>query len=435
MPKTVIFILFLIVYILYYFGTYWLINKLLDKGKNITFLENELIIIVSSVFFFAFVFLIGQFFDFKLFLLFFFASNIGLIIAALFGSIIGSPKRPYAEIGGWIGYNFGTVNRRFSNILLGISFIISVAYPVIVGRIYFHENSQHILRIEVVKYSSALILFLFLTELPITIGLLSSCYIDEDSRARVLINKFTSVIIFSVLISLLFWTFSPEESSRQFQIGSLNFYYSPRLVVLILAFIFLFLALPYIIGLQRSKNYRHDFFETNSKILNQIIDTINLSTKDNLSEKLSTVQRNIEQQLNRLIENEIGILIGTKYDEYKSEQEVPQAELKAYKFYKKARDFDIRFNQYDFFFTVYYKLDELKSIVEDTEQSVDSKDLFSKKYTEYFKDYKKDIIQKNESRGKTNPILLVGILSIILPFTSQVLSEIGKHIVSIIKNL
>lgn len=103
MEKILLFLAFLVVYGLYLWTSGVLIKRYLNKVKKSSFWENELLIVVPYLFFFAFIFIIGKFFSVNLLLLSILFSNIGLIIITIIWNLIGSPETPFKEIGGWAG--------------------------------------------------------------------------------------------------------------------------------------------------------------------------------------------------------------------------------------------------------------------------------------------------------------------------------------------
>ena len=111
MEKILLFFAFLLVYGLYLATSAIIINRFLTKIKKVSFVENELMIIVPYFFLFAFIFLIGRFFNLHLFTLSILFSNIGLLVTVIVWNLIGSPKVPFKEIGGWAGYDFGLKNK------------------------------------------------------------------------------------------------------------------------------------------------------------------------------------------------------------------------------------------------------------------------------------------------------------------------------------
>ena len=110
------FIAFIVVYAIYISTSYLLLLKYVNRLKDNRLFENELLIVIPNIFLFAFLFIIGRFFNINLVLFSIAFSNIGLFLVFIMWSLIGSPKVPYKAVSGWAGYNFA-----INNLWLGIT--------------------------------------------------------------------------------------------------------------------------------------------------------------------------------------------------------------------------------------------------------------------------------------------------------------------------
>jgi len=433
MEKILLFLAFLVVYILYIGSSAFLSNRLIGKVKKISFVENEILIVVPYVFFFAFIFLIGRFFNLQLFSLSILFSNIGFIITLVIWSLIGNPKTPFKEIGGWAGSDFGMKNAWLTLITQGIILLMLIAFPIVIGIQYFSESSQEVIRFMAIKYSLVLLLSSYVLVLPILIGVLSSSFIDEDTRARYFINQFSGLIAYSLFMSLLFWIFNLGKSGHEIQIGNVNFSLSPQMFLILMGFFLAFLVLPYFIGIQKAKRLKNDFLATNTRLLGNIVDTINLSTPQNLISKIEELESQIITEYTNLVEADIGIKNGLHFDELKSEGELLPAETLQYRYYKVARPYDARFTFYDFLNDTYLKLEELKSLNINAKNPIDTVQLVDK-YVAHFKNYKEELSKNEDTKSKSSPALWIGIITVISPIIAQIISELGKYLIEIYKN-
>lgn len=183
MEKILLFLGFLLIYGLFLASSAVLVNRFLVKVKPTSMIENEILIIVPYLFFFAFVF------------------------------IIRHPKK--------------------------------------------------LIRLAVLKYSLILLLGSYALTLPVLTGVLSSGFIDEDTRARYFINQFSGLIAYSLFISLLYWIFnSGSAPGHNVQLGNLSFSLSPQVILVLMLFLLVFLVLPYFIGVQKAKRLKNDYLET-----------------------------------------------------------------------------------------------------------------------------------------------------------------------------
>lgn len=435
MIQILVFIAFLAVYFLYLAISMFLFNKLLRKIEKVTFLENELMILVPNIFFFAFVFIIGRFINLQLFLISVAFSNIGLLLTVIVWNLIGDPKTPFKEISGWVGYNIGIKNNGLILTTSIVSLLILIAYPIIIGIHFFSQHAPDINMVFVLKYSSILILGTYVLLLPTMIGILTSAYIDEDTRARIFLNQFTGLIAYSLFISLLFWVTDTSKVVSSFLLGNVNLVYNPQLLLILICFPILFLVLPYFIGIQKAKRLRKDFLNSNTKILNRIIETIKLSTHADLMSNIEKLEKEIISEYSNLVNSDTGIAHGLEYDKTTSVSQLPPSEQLTFQYYQKARPYDSRFGYYDFLNSTYAKILELKVKMGATQYSQEDKNKLLGNYTEHFKTFKDELISSNEAKSKTNPALWIGILAILSPLTSQIISEIGQYLINIFKNV
>jgi hypothetical protein len=348
--------------------------------------------------------------------------------------MIGSPKIPFKEIGGWAGYDFGLKNTWLILTTQGFILLMLVAFPIVIGIHFFSPSPIETIRILAIKYSLILILGSYVLTLPLIIGVLSSGFIDEDSRARYFIAQFSGLIANSLFISLLFWIFNLGKTGYEIQLGNVNFSLSPQIFLLLMGFLLAFLILPYFIGIQKAKRLKSDYLEMNKQLLDNILETINLATESTIVEKIKNLQKQVSSEYEKLVTSDKGVEAGLRFDAIASEADLSKTEILSYKYFKEARAFDSRFNYFNFLNHTYNELEELKNIETDTKNSKAKIQLVDK-YIEHFKDYKNDLSKKEETKGKSNPALWIGLITILLPFISQLMSELGKYLIEILKNM
>ena len=137
MAKLLIFLAFVVLYGLYLVVTMLLLNKYLKKVSKINFLENEVLILIPNIFFFAAIFIIGRFINIQLLVIIVAGSNLGLLLTVVVWNLIGSPRSPYKEVAGWAGGDIGEKNRWMTLSASLISLVVLIAYPVVIGINYF----------------------------------------------------------------------------------------------------------------------------------------------------------------------------------------------------------------------------------------------------------------------------------------------------------
>ena len=433
MAKLLIFLAFVVLYGLYLVVTMLLLNKYLKKVSKINFLENEVLILIPNIFFFAAIFIIGRFINIQLLVIIVAGSNLGLLLTVVIWNLIGSPRSPYKEVAGWAGGDIGEKNRWMTLSASLISLVVLIAYPVVIGINYFSLDSAEAIRVMSLKYSSWLVVITYILTFPLIIGLLSSGFIDEDTRARAFLNQFGGLIAYSLFISLLFWFYNTGTAQKNFRLGDVNLVYSPELLIILVGFLFIFLVLPYFIGIQKAKRLRNDFLGSKTSLLSTVLDAIELSTEKNLVSNIESSEKEIISEYEKFISSDMGIARGLSYDKIEKTEDLPVTEQLVYQYYKIARPYDIRFNYYDFLEEMYSEMTKFKESIADDQLSKEERIILCNRYIEHFKSRETELNKRNEERGKTNPALWIGILAILSPLTSQILSEIGKYLIEVFK--
>jgi len=435
MIKLLLFISFLVIFgLLQMFAFVWS-KSFFSKIRKINFLENELIILISYIFFFASIFIIGRFINVQFFLISIIAANIGLILTIIVWNIIGNPKSPFMETAMWAGSDIGMKNSWLPTTTFILSTIFLIAYPIIIGINYFSLTSNEEIQIMILKYSSIYILINYILNLPMIIGVLASSFIDEDTRARSFLNQFGGLIANSLFISLLFWIFNKETLVGSFPLGNINLVYSPKLLMILMGYLFIFLVLPYFIGIQRAKHLKKNILESETSLLSKIISEINLSTDTNLMSKIEDIENEIAHKYRTFVDSDEGVAMGIELDDIENENDddILAAKALIFQWYEIARPYDTRFKYYDFLIDTYSEITQFKESLENEQLNKKDKVGLCNKYLEHFK--RKENTKENGEKGKTNPALWIGILVILSPLTSQILSEIGKYLIEIFKNM
>lgn len=307
-----------------------------------------------------------------------------------------------------------------------------MVFPIVLGVQFFTVSDAATIRILTMKFSLILLLGSYILSLPIYVAVLTASFIDEDTRARYFLNQFSSVIAYSLFVSLLFHLFQWGETEQLIHMGSLNFSLSPKMFLLLLGFILLFLILPYFIGIQKAKRLKADFLEINKRLLAKIIETVNLSTAQNLNEKIEYLENLLVTEYNKLVESDKGVAQGVRYDAVGSAADVSKVEALQYQFYQQARKYDTRMVFYDFLNDTYQKLEELKTM---NQAGGAEREEMIEKYVAHFQVYKEDLSKKEETKGKANPALWIGIITVLSPIISQVMSVLGKYLIEVFKGV
>ncbi|MXV52692.1 hypothetical protein GS399_17095 [Pedobacter sp. HMF7647] len=433
MIRILIFIAFLVIYVLYLGISYVLLMKYVSGSNKDRFIQNELLVIIPNLFLFALIFTVGRFFNSYMIIASIAFSNIGLFLSFIIWSLLGSPKVPYKSVGGWAGYNFGVKNPLFNLFTQGISIIILLAYPIVIG-LYFFRNTLDIEQFRTFSLQCTIVLILssYLLLIPTNLNILSADFIDEDSRARYLTAQLSGLIPNALFISFFFWTLKWTGSANEISVGSLRINFDPLIFTVLLAFFVFFFILPYFIGIQKSRQLKKEHFENKTSILDHLIDALDLATLNNVIARIDESGQFLNAKYSELVNDDKVVEMGLRFDDPAVAGNLNENETLIYNFYKHARPFDKRFVYYDFLKSTYQStLDLRSSLLAETDPAVNKETL--KNYAVHFKDLKKEISDINDKKSNTNPALWIAIIGIASPFISQLLTEGGKYLIDYFK--
>lgn len=431
MPDVLIFTAFIILYALYLWTSIILVGRYTSDLKNDKLIQGELMILISNVFFFAFVFLIGRFINLSILLISIAASNIGLLIGLISWSLLGNPKVPYKATGAWAAHNLSLNNAWINKYISIIGLVAAIVYPVFIGIYFFRDIPVEDLRLLAVRCTVIFILSSYLVLMPVILNGLSAGYVDEDSRSRYLIAQFAGLIPNALFISMLFWTFNAGDTGKQVAMGGVSFSFDPLLFGVLMVFFLLFLLLPYFIGIQQAKRLKSELFAQKNKILQNLVDDVELAAPGTVIPKLDEAITMLQNNYKQLVEENKGISLGLTLDQANSTA-LNRNERYIYDIYQLARPFDKRFEYSDFLAGTYENVVNLKNALGDP-ANAGAYDNIQKKYADHFKSLRKELNDEQDKKGRSNPVLWIAIVGILSPFISQALTEIGKWLIEYVK--
>lgn len=433
MSEVLIFIAFIVIYTLYVWTTYILVTKYINRLDKDRLIDHELIIVIPNIFLFAFLFVIGRFFNLYIVLISILFSNIGMLLAFIIWALLGSPKVPYKAIGGWAGCNFGIKNIAVSVIFQVLSLLWLMAYPVVIGIYYFKSSSIEETRLFNVQATTIFILGAYILTLPFIVSGLSSSFIDEDSRARFLVSQLAGLIPNALFISLLFWAMKPVQGT-ELSFGNVSVSFHPLLFTILMSFFIVFFLLPYFVGVQQAKRLKHEYATLKNEILDHVIEAIDLPTSEAITARVEHAEDFISSKYQQLAADDKGVELGVRYDDPNIVNDIPKQEEFIYKCYTLARPYDSRFIYYDFLNETYQKVVELKDRIINETNAATVKEVLGV-YSAYFARQKKELNDQHDKHGDKNPVLWLGIIAVASPIVSQVTTEFGKYIITFLKGI
>lgn len=431
--KIIIYIGFLLIYFLFLFVSYYYLIQANKNTKENSFIHEAIMMIVTNFLLLSLVFVIGQFFNLKLLIFMISVFSIGLILYYALWALIGSPKIPFKSIGAWAGSNLALEQPTIIKIIQSISLIILIIYPILIGIVFF-DNSRPVeeLRLLAFRFTIILALMDFFLTIPYSFGLLTSGYIDEDTRARFLIGNLIKIIPLAIYLSLLFWLYNIDNTAQQLiLIGDASIVYSTHILFSLIGFLFLFTLLPYSIGLNRAKRMTKDYLSSSIRILKKIKEVFELSSLDNVNNKILESKMILSGRYERLQEDNIGVRMGLEFENDKNLVSPDAIFLR--KWYEEAKVFDKRFIFYNWLNETYMRLGEFEHEIEG-QLNDDERSGILKKYTAFFKSKYEERIE-DSTKETANHKLWIAILAVLTPILSAIISEAGKLIIDYFREL
>jgi len=248
-----LFIVFLILYLVFF----WASNALTTYGKratlgNKTFWFSQLQLLLTVGALLGFVFLLSGYFNRLLLIALLCAAEVGVLLATALGGLFGAPTSNSGARAQWAG---GEYAMSHPVLVIGstvVSLLIIVAYPVAAAVTYFRSSGAP-LPARIFQYTLVLCLGGLPLLLLVLISALASENLDEETRTRFLINQLGGLVPNALWIALILWSFGIAADGLPVSVGSTSLTLSPLLIGVLIAFFFITVLIPYLIGTQRAK--------------------------------------------------------------------------------------------------------------------------------------------------------------------------------------
>jgi hypothetical protein len=245
-------ILFLILYLSSLLSFHTLYNKLFKAEAYRKILLTIPLVLIPNIYFILSVFLLGNLFNSGISILLISASFMGVIITVLLWKILGNSEIPIKEIINITDEYYRNKNIRPFFIPHIVIIIVLVVYPLYIGTFYLLRDNLNVYWI--IANNSIFFFILFFAEYPRMLKLLTSHFINEYARTKVLIEQFTLIIPLTLYISLLFWGFDSDISDKLYKEYSIP--------ILLFVFLLTSLAIPYLIGVNRAEYFRSNYYRS-----------------------------------------------------------------------------------------------------------------------------------------------------------------------------
>lgn len=427
--KIAVFMLFLVLYGLWLWGNGKLFGKQVDEPSFARKTWIQIPIALSQyVAFFVFIWLLSGFWSWPLIFLMIAAAPLGTLVTAILWGLQGSTDSRWYSRSGWAGGELGFKHPAAFFVALGIGMLVLIAYPIVSGISYFADNMPPQHQIRIIQYTLAILVFSSLGTAPMLIGALTSEYLDENTRIRILTGQFGLLIPYSLFVALLFLTFGVGgEAMTVDLVGTISLALSIPTLVVVVGYFILTMLIPFFIGTRRARNFRSTLAEREIRWLLDIIQTLKVPTNQYYADRLEKLQQNVTQSLQAFVEKDSMIKIGIQIDAGTAPPEIKTLA----NMYRKCRDMDPRFTHLDWTKQLLRRIDQVSTDL--SGKSTDAEAVQAAAgWVGVFETQKADIEARSEAADKSaSPVTLVT-YAVVTPIMTVVLTGIGNVLWAII---
>lgn len=421
--RVLLFLGFLLLYVAWFLATMRLQQtaqkSLLRSNNNFWIGEATLLLTYTGIF--TFVFVLSGYRNWRLAAALFAVSQAGVILSLVLAGLLGSATSKWGPRGMWAGGEFALTNVPMMIGVMVLSAIVVLGYPIMTGIAFFGSAPSEVAT-RVFQYT--LIMF-FISGLglqaPFLIGTLSSPNLHDDTRLRLFVNQLGTLVPNALWLALVFWSFGIAGSGRTIAVGDASLEFSPLLVAIMIGYFVLTTLLPYLIGAQRSKEWRNSLLDARKHWMAKVRDILETPAEAVYLSKLEALQNDLDRGIADFIERDPMVQKGLEIDAGRTPEDV----VAIAEPYKLSRDEDPRFQHLDWLAEHYGKVVELRN---DLAQAASRAELeqSAKEWVKYLQS--RDAVMERESRQtakRTTPALLIA-SSVIIPILSVLLGEFAK---------
>lgn len=382
--------------------------------------DYEIQLIFSLIIFFAFIFLLSGFFNLQIILLLLVGGQLSILLFGLaltFGSGQGGESGVF-----WGGVEVGLRYARLVNWLRILIAVIVFGYPVLSGFAYFsHDLASPELTILIFRYTLITMIFV---GYAFTIFIMVLVFLNEntnnDTRTASFVSLLGGLFQLGIYVGILFWSFDIQGSGATIGFGNLNVTFTPVLVIILTAYFFLLVLLPYLIGSQKSKRWRQRLLEKRAAWLQKLLDILEFPTGSSYGAKLNELQANLQAEKVTFVERDQILGLGVKIDQSPEVEKGPIERV-----YQNIRGVDPRINYLDWLVEFLRKLDEI--IVDlNQENSEEAKEKAAQAWALAYRNRKAELAKDMETVAQIRPGVWLVIAFIATPVISFFLQKLAE---------
>jgi len=420
------FLIFLVCYGLWAWGCYVALQKLMaDLAVGKSFWGGELVLLASYSGLFCFLYLLSGFWNLWLVLLFFATAQLGTLLAWLVDQFLGAQSEKSCMRSVWAGKEIEIKHPLMNTIATRLMGLVFLAFPVAAGVVHFqHAWSSEALKILIVKCSLLLLIFGgYPLTMIVTIMMLVSENLDEETRLRIFVNQLVGMIPTALIVAFAIWVFGIGGPGLALAFGGVSGTVSLRALLLVLLFFAFSVLIPYFLGTLQGKRRRLAVSREMRDYVDRLADILDSPTGPLYASKLTGLSKEAADERSRLIQGDALLTLAEQIDTA-APGEIPDNAKPVVAALKKTRDLDPRFKLLD---NLAEFADKVQEIIVDLQRRSDSEvekvaEVWSTKIEKRKAELEGEIKATESMKGP-----IVGVLgTMAMTVVSAILEEVGK---------
>lgn len=434
MRRTAVFIVFLVVYVLWV----WIASRLTKKSQaNLrskpSFWTSELMFLQSYAFFFGSLYLLSALWVPRLVLFFFVAAQIPILGTALFWSLTARRSAqtvPAMILAGADAFLRHPLFLAFAALVGAI--LVFLVMPIMLGIVYFKNPtaSPHT-SILIIRCLSLMQFGFYPVILWFTMSLLASENLDDQSRVYLFIGGVAGLIPTSMFLALGLWAFDLGEAGTSFNVnlGPIAPVVSLRIIIFIGTFFLLTTLIPYLIGTRRAKEWRLALLEKQKGYLTSLAEILRRPAAASYAPRLTALRDEIVAAREKMVTDDRVLAQLEEFRKMDADSAPKEMEGVLWAL-KESRQSDPRLKFEDTLSTLANEVSEILADLapRDETSAIDK----AAKWAMTYDGTKTELNQELDTVKKSRPTIMVGLSAVSMTIISTLLSEFGKHALSLL---
>lgn len=419
------FLIFLVAYGLWAWGCNLALKKsIADLAAGKSFWSSELVLVASYSGFFCFLYLLSGFWNLRLVLIFFATAQLGSLLALLVNAFLGAQSEKTCMRSVWAGKEIDIKYPLMNTIGGPLMIIIFLAYPVVAGIVHFqHAWSSDVLKILIVKCS---LLLLILGGYPlmmtVTIMMLVSENLDEDTRLRIFVNQLVGMIPTALLVAFAIWAFGIGGPGLPFDFAGVSGTVSVRALLLVLLFFAFSVVIPYFLGTLRAKRRKLALCRETRDYVSRLADILESPTGPLYVSKLTQLSKEVADERSKLIQADALLTLAEAIDA--APEQIPGEAKPLVDALEKTRDLDPRFKFLDDLTKLGTKVQEITDDLQ--RRSGSDVEKVAKDWSTQVEKSKADLAEEIKAAESIKPPIAGLLGTMAMTIITAVLEEVGK---------